>query len=82
MSGLRANAFAPVELSLRFAEEILANYGKYSENGWLLDHFEIHLIVLANPDGRAKAETQALNGDDITAKQHPRHLPQPILVYV
>lgn len=66
VSGLRANAFVPVELSLRFAEEILANYGKYSENGWLLDHFEIHLIVLANPDGRAKAETQALNGDDIT----------------
>lgn len=66
VSGLRANAFAPVELSLRFAEELLANYGKYSENGWLLDHFEIHLIVLANPDGRAKAETQALNGDDIT----------------
>ena len=66
VSGLRANAFAPVELSLRFAEKLLTNYGKYSENGWLLDHFEIHLIVLANPDGRAKAETQALNGDDIT----------------
>ena len=66
VSGLRANAFAPVELSLRFAEELLANYGKYSENGWLLDHFEIHLIVLANPDGRAKAEIQALNGNDIT----------------
>lgn len=66
VSGLRANAFVPVELSLRFAEKLLTNYGKYSENGWLLDHFEIHLIVVANPDGRAKAETQALNGDDIT----------------
>jgi len=47
VTGLRANAFAPVELSLRFAEELLSNYGENSESGWLLDHFELHLIVLA-----------------------------------
>ncbi|HBO34488.1 MAG TPA: hypothetical protein DD636_07110 [Anaerolineaceae bacterium] len=66
VSGLRANAFAPVELSLRFAEELLASYDNNSDNGWLLDHFELHLIVLANPDGRARAESQAQDGDDIT----------------
>lgn len=66
VSGLRANAFAPVELSLRFAEELLANYGNNSDNGWLLDHFELHLILLANPDGRVRAESQAQDGDDIT----------------
>lgn len=66
VSGLRANAFAPVELSLRFAEELLSNYGENSESGWLLDHFELHLIVMANPDGRARAEDQALSGADIS----------------
>ncbi len=65
ISGLRANAFAPVELSLRFAEQLLAGYGTITENSWVLDHFEVHLIVMANPDGRAKAETQALAGNEI-----------------
>jgi len=66
VSGLRANAFAPVELSLRFAEGLVADYGANTENIWLLDHFELHLIVVANPDGRERAENQASTGDDIT----------------
>ncbi len=66
VSGLRANAFAPVELNLRFAEKLLADYGDNSENGWVLDHFELHMVFLANPDGRAKAEDQILAGADIT----------------
>jgi len=66
VSGLRANAFAPVELSLRFAEGLLADYGENSDSGWVLDHFEVHLIVMANPDGRVIAEVQATNGADIT----------------
>lgn len=59
VSGLRANAFAPVELSLRFAERLLANYGKSAEDSWILDYQELDLIILANPDGRSKAELQA-----------------------
>ena len=59
VSGLRANAFAPVELSLRFAERILANYGNSTEDSWILDYLELDIIVLANPDGRSKAEHQA-----------------------
>ena len=35
VSGLRANAFAPLELSLRFAEGLLANYGKSAEDSWI-----------------------------------------------
>ena len=66
LSGLRANAFAPVELSLRFAENLLAEYGDNTDSTWLLNYFELHLIVLANPDGRAQAEQQAMSGADIT----------------
>ena len=66
VSGLRANAFAPVELSLRFAERILADYGKSAEDSWLLDYLELDLIVLANPDGRSKAELQAAQDVEIS----------------
>ena len=73
VSGLRANAFAPVELSLRFAEKLLADYGENSESGWLLDHFELHLILLANPDGRARAEDQAIDGPEYITWQNNTH---------
>ena len=66
LSGLRANAFAPVELSLRFAEQLLANYDENTDNAWMVDHFELHIILLANPDGRARAEAQVEDGDNIT----------------
>lgn len=66
VSGLRANAFAPVELSLSFAEELLHNYGLIADSTWILDYLSLHLILLANPDGRLMAESQAQAGLDIT----------------
>ena len=66
VSGLRANAFAPLELSLRFAEGLLANYGKSAEDSWILDYLELDLILLANPDGRLRAELQAGQGLDVS----------------
>lgn len=63
VSGLQANTLAPVELNLSFAEFLLESYGKDANVNWLLDETEIHLIVVANPDGRLFAEQQALNGD-------------------
>lgn len=66
LSGLRANAFAPVELNLRFAEQLLADYDEKTDSAWMVDHFELHIILLANPDGRIRAESQALAGLNIT----------------
>jgi len=66
VSGLRANAFVPVELSLRFAERVLANHGNSAEDNWILDYLELDLIVLANPDGRSKAELQAFQNVEIS----------------
>ena len=62
VSGLRANALAQVELNLIFAESLLDSYGEDSNVNWLLDQTEIHLILVANPDGRLIAEQQALGG--------------------
>ena len=62
VSGLQANALAPVELNLIFAETLLNAYGEDANANWLLDQTEIHLILVANPDGRLIAEHQAHNG--------------------
>lgn len=63
VSGLQANALAPVELNLLFAETLLNAYGEDANATWLLDQTEIHLILVANPDGRLIAEDQTMNGD-------------------
>jgi len=64
ISGLKANALAPVELNLQFAEHLLNSYGQDANITWLLDQTEIHLIVIANPDGRLIAE-QELMADNV-----------------
>jgi len=63
VSGLQANALATVELNLSFAESLLDSYGEDANVNWLLDQTEIHLILIANPDGRLIAERQALDGE-------------------
>lgn len=62
MSALHARDLAPVELNLRFAEHLLSGYGSNPEITWLLDETEIHLLLVANPDGRAVVEEQIASG--------------------
>ncbi|MCO5184077.1 MAG: M14 family metallopeptidase [Anaerolineae bacterium] len=57
MSDTHAREYAPPELSTRFAENLLANYGVDADVTWLLDYHEIHLLLMTNPDGRKQAET-------------------------
>ena len=56
-SGLHARELAPVELNMRFAEHLVANYGFDADITWLLDYNEVHLLLVSNPDGRKQAET-------------------------
>ncbi len=63
VSGLQANALAPVELNVLFAEKLLESYGSDPNASWLLDQTEVHLLITANPDGRQFAEQQMLNGN-------------------
>ncbi len=62
MSALHARDLSPVELNLRFAEYLLDNYDQDPEVTWLLDETEIHLLLVANPDGRALVEEQIASG--------------------
>ena len=57
MTSVHAREYAPAELSTRFAEHLVDNYGLDPDVTWLLDYHEIHLMLQANPDGRKKAET-------------------------
>jgi carboxypeptidase T len=56
MSSVHAREYTPAELSNRFAEYLINNYGVNADVTWLLDYHEIHLLLQANPDGRKQAE--------------------------
>jgi hypothetical protein len=56
LSAIHARELATAELSLRFAEYLLANYQVDPDVTWLLDETEIHFLLHANPDGRQMVE--------------------------
>ncbi len=51
-----ARELSTAETALRFAEELAAGYDTDPEATWLLDFHEIHVVPMANPDGRKLAE--------------------------
>ncbi|MEL7645714.1 MAG: M14 family zinc carboxypeptidase [Anaerolineaceae bacterium] len=63
VSGTHSRDLAPVELNLRFAEYLLSDYGSDPDLTWLLDSAEVHIILSANPDGRAVVEQQIASGE-------------------
>jgi murein tripeptide amidase MpaA len=60
MAAAHAREYATAELLTRFAESLLWSYGSDPDTTWLLDYHEIHLLLVANPDGRKKAEAGQL----------------------
>jgi hypothetical protein len=56
--GVHAREYAPPELLMRFATDILEKYDKDADATWILEHTEIHIIFYVNPDGRQKAEEE------------------------
>ncbi len=55
-SAVHSREYTPAELNTRFAEHILSNYGIDPDITWIVDHHELHLLLLGNPDGRKVAE--------------------------
>ncbi len=60
MGAIHARELVTTEAVLRFAEVLLDEYGNNAETTWLLDHHELHVLPIANPDGRRIAETGQL----------------------
>lgn len=57
MSAIHAREYTTAEMAARFAEQLATRYGTDADATWLLDYYELHLVVQANPDGRRIAET-------------------------
>ncbi len=53
---IHARELTTAETVTRFAEHLLANYDVNPDVTWVLDHHEIHLLLVTNPDGRKHAE--------------------------
>lgn len=56
MAEVHARELATAELATRFAEHLVAGYGQDPDITWLLDYSEVHIVPMANPDGRKRAE--------------------------
>ncbi|MBN8727583.1 MAG: hypothetical protein J0H15_07745 [Xanthomonadales bacterium] len=57
---IHAREYTPAELLTRMAEWLIAGYGTDPQATWLVDHVDFRLVLLANPDGRKKAEQGTL----------------------
>ena len=60
MAEVHAREYVTAETALRFAEHLLSGYGIDPDITWLLDYYEVHVLPMANPDGRKQAETGIL----------------------
>jgi predicted deacylase len=58
-SAIHAREYVTAETVTRFAEQLLGGYGTDADSTWIVDHHELHLVLVANPDGRKVAETAA-----------------------
>jgi carboxypeptidase T len=56
MAAIHAREYVTAELATRYAEYLVTRYGVDPDVTWLLDHFEVHVLPQANPDGRKIAE--------------------------
>jgi len=59
MGGVHSRELVSPETAMRFGEYLLATYDLDPDVTWLLDHHEVHLMLITNPDGRKHAETGA-----------------------
>ena len=56
MGAIHAREMAAGEAAARFAEVLAAEYGRNPDVTWILDYGEVHIMPIANPDGRKWVE--------------------------
>lgn len=56
MGAVHAREMVTAETALLFMEHLVNAYGKDADVTWLLDYGEMHVLPMANPDGRKWAE--------------------------
>lgn len=81
IAGLHARELAPVEIILKFADELVTKYGKDDYITSLLDTREIHLVPMVNVDGRIMVQNgntwqrENANGVDLNRNYDCKYLP-------
>lgn len=68
---IHAREYGPAELTTRFGEWLVNNYGTDPEATWLVDHNDFRLILEANPDGRKIAEQQLYQRKNVDTVNGP-----------
>ena len=68
---VHAREYTTAEMVTRFAEHLVETYGADADTTWLLDHHEVHLMPIVNPDGRKHAE----GGDYWRKNDNTSHCP-------
>ena len=68
---VHAREYTTAEMVTRFAEHLVETYGTDADTTWLLDHHEVHLMPIVNPDGRKHAE----GGDYWRKNDNTSHCP-------
>lgn len=81
MGAIHARELVTAETALRFAESLLTGYGTDPDATWLLDHGELHVIPISNPDGRQLAETGVLWRKNTNREDAACALPLPNFSY-
>ncbi len=61
-AGLHGHDYAAPEFAMRFAEYVMDKWETDADVRWLLDHQELHVIPMTNPDSRRMEEYQGANG--------------------
>jgi hypothetical protein len=80
MAAIHAREYATAEMAARYAEYLGASYGVDPDVTWLLDHFEVHILPQANPDGRKLAEGGLYHRKN-TNPTNGAACPDPYLIY-
>lgn len=60
MAAIHARELATPEVALLFADWLLENYGQDPDVTWVVDHHEVWIAPVTNPDGRQRAEQNKL----------------------
>ncbi len=55
-SAMHAREYTTAALTLDYAIQLVEGYETNADYQWIIDHHEIHLLFMMNPDGRKKAE--------------------------
>ncbi len=56
MAAIHARELSTSEMAWRWMDYLIDNYDRDADVTWLLDHHEMWVVPVANPDGRAKVE--------------------------